>query len=172
MFRKLWKTLFSDGVRKVNSALVAVRAKFRTALRFAAPFFTFALLLTACGPVPEFPIPVENVPLSTVKGFLSWLADPGGGAWLLVVFFSSWTLEYWGYWHDLGSGLKFILIAAMAISVSEFSTWLLNNPELLTAVTPFLTRMLKWIRALMGFYVAHRVNTKRGESLAGIQGGN
>lgn len=152
--------------------MIAVRTKFQAAFRFLVPLFTLLLLLTACGPAPEFPIPVENVPLDTVKGFLSWLADPGGGAWLLVIFFASWTLEYWSYWHSLGSGLKFILIGAMAIIISEFATWLLNNYELLQAVTPVLTRMLKWIRALMGFYIAHRVNTKRGEPLAGLQGGN
>jgi hypothetical protein len=74
----------------------------------------------------------------TLTEVLTWIVSSSGGAYFIVAWFVSWALEKTQFWKDLSSQIKVIIIIVSAGIIGAVAQILLNNPDTVAMIDPYV----------------------------------
>jgi hypothetical protein len=89
---------------------------------------------------------------------LSWLVT--GGAVAVGSWFVSWLLEDFGWWNQIKSQYKKLMILLASLLIGVGATWLQLHPERIAALRPYLDMAVLVMIAWIASQVAHKADAR------------
>jgi len=103
----------------------------------------------------------DNLVFKTLSEVLMWITGTGGGAWLVVMWFVSWALEGTAFWQRLSSQVKTVIMLVSAGLLGAGGQVLLNNPEIVAMIDPYVRPFIYAVMIWLASQVAHGKNPLR-----------
>jgi hypothetical protein len=98
---------------------------------------------------------IDFTQFALFSDLLEWLAQPDGGAFIVVSVFGAFALEKWAFWQGLSSNMKFFGSMIMAGLITISAGYVLNLPDVISFIQPIWSFLIKFMAVWSVTQVAH-----------------
>lgn len=99
-----------------------------------------------------------EVPFETFAEFLNWIFGPSVGGFAILVWFASWVLEDFQWWHNLSSKVRSLVFYIGSILLGVGAYLLSQNEQIVIAIEPYFRIILSATVVWLSSQIAHKAD--------------